>query len=51
MLEHQLVSLGLSDKEVTLYLAVLQQGRVTPTEVARLTGIQRSTVYSVAREA
>jgi predicted transcriptional regulator len=50
MLEHQLSSLGLSEKEIAVYLAVLRQGRVTPTEIAKLTSIQRSTVYSVAKE-
>lgn len=48
MVKEQLEKLGLGEKEVTLYLAVLQNGRLPIHRAAELTGINRSTVYSVA---
>ncbi|MCW1930310.1 MAG: winged helix-turn-helix transcriptional regulator [Candidatus Kerfeldbacteria bacterium] len=41
---------GLSDKEIKVYLALLQSGRMTPAELARMTKLQRPTVYSVCAE-
>ncbi len=48
MIREQLEKLGLGEKEITLYLAILQKGRVSIPEVAQITGINRTTVYSVA---
>jgi sugar-specific transcriptional regulator TrmB len=46
---HQLLKqLGLSDKEIQIYLAILQHGKATPVEIARATKINRSTVYNLA---
>lgn len=42
--------LGLNDNEREVYLAVLKAGKIAPTEVARLSGINRTTVYSIARK-
>ena len=50
MLEDSLKKLGLNEKESTVYLTVLKHGKITPPAVSRLTGINRSTVYSVAKE-
>jgi predicted DNA-binding transcriptional regulator len=50
MIKEYLEKLGFSEKETTLYLAVLQKGRVSIPEVAKITGINRTTVYSVAGE-
>lgn len=50
MIEEHLHQLGFSDKEQTLYLAVLGAGKITPTQLAKLTNINRTTVYSVAKE-
>lgn len=50
MINDTLQKLGLSEKEIAIYLAVLQQGKVTPANVAKLTKINRTTVYSVAKE-
>lgn len=50
MIEQNLAQLGLSEKEVAVYLEVLRRGKVLPAEVAKLTGLNRSTVYSVALE-
>jgi predicted transcriptional regulator len=50
MLETNLKNLGLSEKEIAVYLEVLKHGRVGPTQVSKITKINRTTVYSVAKE-
>ncbi len=50
MLESNLKNLGLTDKESAVYLEVLKRGRVSPTEIAQTSKINRTTVYSVAKE-
>src|SRR5688572_8590613 len=50
MIEDSLKKLGLSDKETAVYLCVLKKGKVTPEAVSRITGINRSTIYSVAKD-
>ena len=42
--------LGLKDNEQEVYLAVLQAGKIAPNQVATITGINRTTVYSVAKK-
>ena len=44
-----LKELGLTAKETNLYLALLTAGRSTPTSLSKTTGINRATVYSVAK--
>lgn len=43
-----LKQLGFREKEILVYLEVLKRGKVLPAEVAQLTGLNRSTVYSIA---
>jgi sugar-specific transcriptional regulator TrmB len=50
MLEQNLKALGLNEKEVVVYLQVFKLGRATPATVSRLTGINRTTIYSVTKE-
>jgi predicted transcriptional regulator len=45
-----LKELGFSDKETEIYLALLEQGRLTPAKIAQSTGINRTTVYSSVQE-
>ncbi len=45
-----LESLGFGRKEVEVYLTILQNGKISATDIALKTGINRTTVYSVARE-
>jgi predicted DNA-binding transcriptional regulator len=48
---HQLLSeLGFGEKEIAIYLCILKNGTITPSNVARLTRINRTTVYAVAKE-
>jgi sugar-specific transcriptional regulator TrmB len=42
--------LGLNDNEREVYLAVLQAGKIAPNQVAKITNINRTTVYSVAKK-
>lgn len=39
--------IGLSDKEIDLYLAVLKKGEAGMSELARLTGIKRTSAYLI----
>lgn len=50
MSKQALGKLGFSDKESVVYLALLQHGKMTPAEIAKLTRISRPTVYSVSKE-
>lgn len=50
MVNDFLKQLGFGDKEAIVYLAVLEQGKATPANIARLTGINRTTVYALAKE-
>lgn len=50
MTEQLLKQLGYGDKEITVYLTVLKYGKIIPARVAKMTGINRSTVYAVAQE-
>lgn len=46
-LEKTLQNNGLTDKESVVYLAILQTGATTALKLARLSGINRSTVYTI----
>lgn len=50
MVNETLKSLGFGDKEIAVYLAVLQHGKITPGALARVAGINRTTCYSVIKE-
>ncbi len=50
MIESLLEKLGLNKKEIAVFLTVIEQGKITHTAVARITRINRTTVYSVAKE-
>ena len=49
-LEALLIKLGFGPKEVDLYLAIQKHGKITPAQLAQATGINRTTVYSTAKE-
>jgi predicted transcriptional regulator len=50
MIEKLLKQLGFADKEIRVYLTILEQGKTTPATVAKLTNIKRPTVYSISKE-
>lgn len=50
IMEEKLKQLGLSEKESSIYLCILENGKITPSAIARKTKISRPTVYSVAKE-
>ena len=50
MINILLKQLDFNDKETTVYLAILKQGKILPTDLAKQTGINRSTVYSISKE-
>ncbi len=45
--KEQLTDLGFSDKEASVYLALLELGPSTTTEISRLGGINRTTGYDI----
>ncbi|WP_132057837.1 TrmB family transcriptional regulator sugar-binding domain-containing protein [Halorussus amylolyticus] len=47
-LSEQLRHLGLSEKEVDTYLAILEQGEATASEIADATGVSKRYVYSIS---
>jgi DNA-binding MarR family transcriptional regulator len=50
MITTELASLGFSEKEISVYLCILKHGRISPANVARITKINRSTVYFIAKD-
>ena len=50
MINELLMKIGLNEKEIEVYLTVLQHGKVTPKALSKILGINRTTVYSVANE-
>ena len=50
MINQYLQQLGFSDKEIAVYLCVLESGKLAARAVSRITKINRTTVYSVAKE-
>lgn len=45
--KESLIELGFSDKEAKVYLALLEMGRGTASQIARAAGIQRTTAYNI----
>lgn len=50
MLETQFRKIGLNDNEREVYLAVLKAGKTTHERVAKASGVNRTTVYSIAEK-
>lgn len=50
MIKRLLKQLGFTDKEVVIYLEMLRQKKISPSKLARLVNIKRSTVYAVCEE-
>jgi len=50
MIEQLLKQLGFREKEIKVYLTILERGKITPGNISRLTGINRSTIYSISKE-
>ena len=48
MIELALAQLGFTEKEIKVYLCILQHGKLTPVSIARLTSLNRTTVYAIA---
>lgn len=44
-----LKEVGLNDKEISVYLTLLKQGKATPASLSKLTKINRATVYNIAK--
>lgn len=49
-LEEKIKKLGLSDKEAKVYLALIELGQASPSEVASYSGVNRATTYVILEE-
>jgi sugar-specific transcriptional regulator TrmB len=50
IMESHFKRLGLNKNEQLVYLEILKAGKLPPHRIARLTGINRTTVYSIAKK-
>jgi len=50
MIHELLKKLDFSEKEIEVYLAILRNEKITPSDLSKITKINRSTVYSVVGE-
>lgn len=50
MVNDLLKQLGFGEKEITVYLTLLQHGKLTPASLAKIVKLNRTTVYAVAKE-
>ncbi len=50
MLEKEFQALGFNMNEKDVYLALVQLGKASPVRIAKETGINRTTVYSISRK-
>ena len=50
MLEKILTGLGLGNKEIVVYKLILEYGKISPALLSRKASINRTTIYSVAKE-
>ena len=48
-IKNNLEQLGFSPKEIVVYLAILRLGKTTPAKIAKVTKLNRPTVYSVVK--
>lgn len=47
-IQKTLSQIGLNEKEIEVYLALLKKGKASPSTLSKITKIKRATVYSVA---
>ncbi len=50
MIPQVLRQLGLNTHEIDVYLAILQNGKISATDLSKATKINRTTVYSIAKQ-
>ncbi len=50
MIEQLLAKLDFNKNEIAVYLEVIRHGKVSPTRIAALTGVNRTTVYGIAKK-
>jgi sugar-specific transcriptional regulator TrmB len=49
-MKEKLLKIGLSPTEIDIYLALLENGKLTPANISRITSINRSTAYAACGE-
>jgi sugar-specific transcriptional regulator TrmB len=48
-IQSTLKAIGLNDKEIKVYLTLLKNGKTSPATLAKLTGINRATMYNITK--
>ncbi len=49
-MKEKLLKLGLNPTEIDIYLALLEHGKLTPANISKITGVNRSTAYAACSE-
>ena len=49
-MKEKLLMIGLNQTEIDIYLVLLEHGRLTPANISKISGINRSTAYAAASE-
>jgi len=50
MIDDFIRKIGFTDKEIKIYLCVLEHGKLSATDISRIAKVNRTTVYSVCKE-
>ena len=50
MIIEKLKKLGLTDKEITIYVLIVESGKISVQQLSKLSSINRTTIYSVLKE-
>jgi DNA-binding MarR family transcriptional regulator len=50
MIQDKLKEIGLSEHEISVYLTVLENTEISPSEVAKTTGLSRPSVYAIGKQ-
>lgn len=50
MLKTEFSKIGLNERESEVYLAILKAGKITPSRASEITGVNRTTIYSISRK-
>jgi sugar-specific transcriptional regulator TrmB len=50
MIQDKLKQIGLSDNEISVYLSILENTEISPSMVAKMTGLSRPSIYAIGKE-
>jgi DNA-binding MarR family transcriptional regulator len=50
MIQDKLKAIGLSEHEISVYISVLESAEISPSEIAKKTGLSRPSVYAIGKQ-